>query len=272
MKNLFYLGLCFDLFAERNKKNDNKLIVGKDFTETVSDLSFDMVYVKGGTFRMGATEEQQEEEADDEKPIHQVILSDYYIGRCEVTQGMWMAVMETSVGEQRDKANKEWPLAGVGDNYPMYYISWDEAQEFLTKLNQLTGKKYVLPTEAQWEYAARGGAKSKGYKYSGSNEFDDVAWYDDNSGSSPHPVGTKAPNELGIYDMSGNVWEWCSDWFGEYTDATQTDPVGPVSGFGRVNCGGSWSNYARGCRVSKRSGDDPSYRGHLLGFRVALLP
>ncbi len=231
-----------------------------------------MVYVKGGTFRMGATEEQQEEEADDEKPIHQVILSDYYIGRCEVTQGVWMAVMETSVGEQRDKENKEWPLAGVGDNYPMYYISWDEVQEFLAKLNQLTGKKYVLPTEAQWEYAARGGAKSKGYKYSGSNEIDDVAWYWENSEYSTHPVGTKAANELGIYDMSGNVWEWCSDWFGEYTDATQTDPVGPVSGFGRVGRGGGWSINARRCRVSNRGSGYPSDCGNSLGFRVALLP
>ena len=240
------------------------------YTETVSGLSFDMVYVEGGTFRMGGTEEQGEDAWVGEKPVHSVTLSDYYIGKYEVTQGLWKAVMGTGVEEQMEKAGES-DLYGVGDDYPMYYVSWDEAQEFVSKLSELTGKNYVLPTEAQWEYAARGGVKSRGYKYSGSNTIDDVAWYNGNSGFAAHPVGTKLPNELGIYDMSGNVWEWCSDWYSDYSDVSQTDPTGPSSGSGRVFRGGSWLYNARNCRVSNRPDGDPDYRDSNLGFRVALV-
>ena len=240
------------------------------YTETVSGLSFDMVYVEGGTFRMGGTEEQGEDAWVGEKPVHSVTLSDYYIGKYEVTQGLWKAVMGTGVEEQMEKAGES-DLYGVGDDYPMYYVSWDEAQEFVSKLSELTGKKYVLPTEAQWEYAARGGVKSRGYKYSGSNTIDDVAWYDGNSETAAHPVGTKLPNELGIYDMSGNVWEWCSDWYSDYSDVSQTDPTGPSSGSFRVFRGGSWFNSAGRCRVSNRHDGDPGYRTDNLGFRVALV-
>ena len=240
------------------------------YTETVSGLSFDMVYVEGGTFRMGGTEEQGEDAWADEKPVHSVTLSDYYIGKFEVTQGLWKAVMGTGVEEQMEKTGES-DLYGVGDDYPMYYVSWDEAQEFVSKLSELTGKKYVLPTEAQWEYAARGGVKSRGYKYSGSNTIDDVAWYDGNSGFAAHPVGTKLPNELGIYDMSGNVWEWCSDWYSDYSDVSQTDPTGPSSGSIRVYRGGGWHDDAWYCRVSFRDGDLPGGRYGDLGFRVALV-
>ena len=240
------------------------------YTETVSGLSFDMVYVEGGTFRMGGTEEQGEDAWVGEKPVHSVTLSDYYIGKYEVTQGLWKAVMGTGVEEQMEKAGES-DLYGVGDDYPMYYVSWDEAQEFVSKLSELTGKKYVLPTEAQWEYAARGGVKSRGYKYSGSNTIDDVAWYAGNSETAAHPVGTKLPNELGIYDMSGNVWEWCSDWYSDYSDVSQTDPTGPSSGSFRVFRGGSWFNSAGRCRVSNRHDGDPGYRTDNLGFRVALV-
>ncbi len=240
------------------------------YTETVSGLSFDMVYVEGGTFRMGGTEEQGEDARVDEKPVHSVTLSDYYIGKFEVTQGLWKAVMGTGVEEQMEKAG--WSdLRGVRDDYPMYYVSWNEAQKFVSKLSELTGKKYVLPTEAQWEYAARGGVKSRGYKYSGSNTIDDVAWYAGNSETAAHPVGTKLPNELGIYDMSGNVCEWCSDWYSDYSDVSQTDPTGPSSGFYRVHRGGSWNFNAGYCRVSSRSYDLPGSRGDHLGFRVALV-
>ena len=240
------------------------------YTETVSGLSFDMVYVEGGTFRMGGTEEQGEDAWVGEKPVHSVTLSDYYIGKYEVTQGLWKAVMGTGVEEQMEKAGES-DLYGVGDDYPMYYVSWDEAQEFVSKLSELTGKNYVLPTEAQWEYAARGGVKSRGYKYSGSNTIDDVAWYAGNSETAAHPVGTKLPNELGIYDMSGNVWEWCSDWYSDYSDVSQTDPTGPSSGSFRVFRGGSWFNSAGRCRVSNRHDGDPGYRTDNLGFRVALV-
>lgn len=244
---------------------------GGDFTETIKGVSFDMLYVEGGTFQMGATSEQGGYYDSDEKPVHSVTLSDYYISKFEVTQGLWEKVMGTTIRQQRDKANSGWPLYGVGSNYPMYYVNWEEAQEFCTRLGQLTGKNYALPTEAQWEYAARGGVKSRGYKYSGSNTIGNVAWYCGNSSSSTHPVATKQPNELGLYDMSGNVWEWCSDWYGHYSSESQSNPTGPSTGFLRVVRGGSWNSDARICRVSLRGRNYPSGRYSDSGFRVVLL-
>lgn len=229
----------------------------------------EMVFVEGGTFRMGSTGEG----ADiDEAPIHQVTLSDFYIGKYEVTQAQWRAIMGTTVAQQRDKANPSWKLYGVGDNYPMYYVRWTEAQEFVTRLNTATGKKYALPTEAQWEFAARGGNKNRGYTYAGSNSLDGVAWYSSNSGSTTHTVGTKLPNELGIYDMSGNVWEWCGDWYGIYSAAQQTDPTGPSAGLYRVCRGGDWRNNAHYCRSAFRYYDHPGYFSNNLGFRLVLIP
>ena len=243
---------------------------GGDFTETIKGMSFDMVYVEGGTFQMGATSEQGRDYYSDEIPVHSVTLSDYYIGKFEVTQGLWEKVMGTTIHEQRIKAGYS-STNGVGSDYPMYYVNWEEAQEFCTRLGQLTGKNYALPTEAQWEYAARGGVKSRGYKYSGSNTIGNVAWYSDNSSSSTRPVATKQPNELGLYDMSGNVWEWCSDWDGYYSSESQSNPTGPSTGSRRVLRGGSWGYYAGGCRVSYRIGNYPSYRNFNYGFRVVLL-
>lgn len=277
MKKLFYLVVCAALLAACHKDDDdNEVVIGKNYTENaVSGLSFDMVYVQGGTFSMGATAEQGDDAYDSEKPVHQVTLSDYYIGKYEVTQGVWEKVMGTTLEEQQEKASEYWgesvELYGVGADYPMYYVSWEEAREFVKKLSALTGKNYVLPTEAQWEYAARGGVKSKGYKYSGSNTLDDVAWYWDNSGELTHPVGTKSPNELGLYDMSGNVWEWCSDKYGSYGNESQVDPVGSATGSLRVLRGGSWDYGARCCRVSFRYFNSPGNRFNYLGFRVALL-
>ena len=244
------------------RKQGSKIV----YTETVSGFSFDMIYVEGSTFLMGATEEQWEDYDSGEKPVHSVTLSDYYIGKYEVTQGLWKAVMGTGMEEQGYD-----DLRGVGDDYPMYYVNWYEVQVFVKKLNKLTGKNYVLPTEAQWEYAARGGVKSRGYKYSGSNTIDDVAWCWENSGFATHPVGTKLPNELGIYDMSGNVCEWCSDWYSDYSDVSQTDPTGPSSGSNRVRRGSSWYSRARFCRVSARNYGYPGGRRDNLGFRVALV-
>lgn len=243
----------------------------KGMTETVNGVSFDMVYVQGGTFQMGNTKEQGKDTYKDERPVHKVIISDYYIGELEVTQGLWEKVMGTTIEQQCDKNGRS-VLDKVGFDYPMYNVNWDEAQEFCKKLSRLTGKKYALPTEAQWEYAARGGVKSIGYKYSGSDDIDKVAWYRNNSGSSTHPVGRKQANELGLYDMSGNVEEWCSDWFDLYSSRSQTDPTGPSSGSYRVLRGGSWFSGAGGCRVSYRGGDDPDYRDSDRGFRVVLLP
>lgn len=236
-------------------------------TYTVSGVSFKMIAVEGGTFTMGATSEQGSDAFDDEKPTHSVTLSSFSIGETEVTQALWQAVM----GQTPTSDGSQWSSTyGLGSNYPAYYVSWNDCQTFITKLNDLTGKTFRLPTEAEWEYAARGGKKSQGYKYSGSNTIGDVAWYTDNSGSTTHNVGTKAANELGLYDMSGNVWEWCQDWYGSYSSSSQTNPTGPSTGSLRVDRGGSW-NYGAGlCRVSLRLNNSPDRRYCNLGLRLAL--
>ena len=224
-----------------------------------------MVYVEGGTFTMGATTEQNTEDYSNESPTHKVTLSDYYIGETEVTQALWYAVMGTN------------PSDLTGDSNPVKNVSYTDCIEFINKLNEmfsgrLNGMKFALPTEAQWEFAARGGNKSRGYKYSGSNYIGDVAWYGANSGYKTHPVAQKQPNELGLYDMSGNVFECCRDWYGSYSFSTQINPMGPTSGSGRVLRGGSCYSYARYCRVSYRGDSYPSSRISGLGFRLALVP
>lgn len=242
---------------------------GKDFTESVSGLSFDMVYVKGGTFKMGAEDEFN----PNESPVHDVTLSDYYIGKHEVTQGLWKVVMGKTFTEHCEEIEESttW-IPGKGDDRPMYFVGYNDALEFVKKLSELTGKKYVLPTEAQWEYAARGGEKSKGYLYSGSDNLDDVAWYYDTSDDLTHVVGTKLPNELGIYDMSGNVMEWCEDWYGSYSKSSQKDPHGPESGTARVRRGGCFEDFDYDLHVSYRGGTEPNGHPYFMGFRVALIP
>ena len=241
-------------------------------TFTVNGVSFTMVAVKGGTFTMGGTAEQGSDAQSDEKPTHQVTLSDYYIGETEVTQELWKAVMGTTIQEQAKKGTSDTSLYGVGNSYPMYYISWDDCQTFVKKLNRLTGKNFRLPTEAEWEYAARGGQKSRGYKYAGSNTLSDVAWYRDNSSSKTHPVKQKQANELGLYDMSGNVYEWCQDWYGSYSSNAQTNPTGSSSGSCRAARGGNWRSSASYSRVADRDYGSPDARDGGLGFRVVLLP
>ena len=266
--------------------NDSKFTaIDIDNVDIFDSLSYDeMVKVEGGTFTMGATAEQGSDYDSDELPTHQVTLSDYYIGKYEVTQQLWEYVMSYS-GTCADGssmsayASDVWlgsdPSSsyGVGDYYPAYYVSYyDIVDIFLPRLNKITGKTFRLPTEAEWEFAARGGKQSKGYKYSGSNDLGSVAWYGDNRGDKTHQVGTKLPNELGIYDMSGNVNEWCGDWYGRYSSSAQTNPTGPSSGSRRVLRGGSWFGSARGCRVSYRYFDSPSDRFDIYGFRVVLVP
>ena len=229
---------------------------GGNETFTVNGVSFTMIKVEGGTFQMGATSEQGSDAYSDEKPVHSVTLSDYYIGETEVTQELWEAVMGS---------NPSW---FKGSQKPVEQVSWNDCKEFITKLNRLTGKNFRLPTEAEWEYAARGGNESQGYKYSGSNTIDNVAWYGGNSGT--HNVKTKSPNELGIYDMSGNVWEWCEDRYGDYSSGSQTNPTGPSTGSSRVSRGGSWYYDAGGCRVSIRFNYDPGHRSNYLGLRLCL--
>ena len=219
----------------------------------------EMVYVSGGTFTMGATSEDYDA-WDYEKPAHSVTLDGYYIGKYEVTKELWEAVMGSNTSRFK------------GDNLPVRDVSWNDVQEFLRKLNAMTGKRYRLPTEAEWEFAARGGNSSRGYKYSGSNSLGSVAWYSDNSGrgTRPHAVGTKSPNELGIYDMSGNVWEWCQDWWGIYSSSSQRNPKGPNNGSDRVLRGGSWIGHAGDCRVLARHSSPPDYSLIDYGFRLAL--
>ena len=228
--------------------------------DVLTRLYDDMVYVEGGTFTMGATSEQDSDAYDNEKPAHQVTLSSFYICKHEVTQEEWEAVMGSN------------PSNFKGNRLPVENVSWEDCQTFISKLNSITGKHYRLPTEAEWEYAARGGNRSNGYKYSGSNILSNVAWYDDNSGNKTHEVMTKSPNELGLYDMSGNVLEWCSDWYnGEYyAISPSNNPKGPSSGSYRVRRGGSWFNFARFCRVSYRSDRAPSHRCSDLGLRLVL--
>ena len=229
-------------------------------TYEANGLSFQMVEVRGGTFTMGATNEQGSDADDSEKPAHSVTLSSYYIGKTEVTQELWQAVMGSN------------PSYHKGDRKPVENVSWEDCRTFISKLNSLTGKKFRLPTEAEWEFAARGGIKSKGYKYSGSNSFGDVAWYLKNSGDTTHDVGTKSPNELGLYDMSGNVWEWCNDWydFQYYSSSPSNHPTGPSSGTNRVRRGGCWYFNASYCRSSNRVSSSPGNRFDVLGLRLCL--
>ena len=246
-------------------------------TFTANGVSFTMVYVEGGTFTMGATSEQGSDAYSDEKPAHSVTLSGYYMGETEVTQALWEAVMGSN------------PSHFTGDSQrPVESVSWDDCQTFIQKLNTLTGQQFRLPTEAEWEYAARGGSQSRGYKYSGGKDVGSVAWYYENSGNArlddsswnvdkleqnncrPHPVKARQPNELGLYDMSGNVYEWCSDRYGSYSSGSQTNPTGPSSGSIRVYRGGSWGSSAGFCRVSYRDDYTPSRRSSGLGLRLAL--
>ena len=229
-------------------------------TFTVNGVTFTMIGVQGGTFTMGATPEQGNEAYSQEKPAHRVTLSSFSIGQTEVTQELWEAVMGSN------------PSYWKGPKLPVENVSWDDCQEFVKKLNALTGLNFRLPTEAEWEYAARGGSKSQGYKYSGSNNLGDVAWYDDNSGWRTHDVATKQPNELGLYDMSGNGEEWCQDRYGEkyYRSSPSSNPTGPVSGSNRVYRGGGWSSFASSFRVADRNGNLADFRNDNLGFRLAL--
>ena len=228
--------------------------------QIIQNIMNNMIYVEGGTFMMGATSEQGTDASDGEKPVHQVTLSSFSIGRYEVTQEEWQAVMDSNPSEFK------------GSKRPVESVSWDDCQEFIRKLNAVTGKHYRLPTEAEWEYAARGGNRSRGYIYAGSNGLNSIAWYGGNSGHETHEVGGKQPNELGLYDMSGNVWEWCQDWYSSYSSSSQTNPTGPSSGARRVRRGGIWITAASAsfCRVSFRYWYAPGLRDNYLGFRLAL--
>jgi formylglycine-generating enzyme required for sulfatase activity len=217
----------------------------------------EMVFVQGGTFSMGCSSDQQGDCDKSEYPVHSVTVNSFSIGKYEVTQEQWAVIM----GKRFNAKQK---------NHPVSNENWTDVQKCISRLNAVTGKNYRLPTEAEWEYAARGGNKSKGFKYSGSNNPDAVAWFADNSGKSIHEVGAKSPNELGIYDMSGNVWEWCNDWFGVYPASAQKNPTGVSAGSVRVLRGGSFLHKGTRCRSARRDDRKPGVNDNIIGFRLAL--
>jgi len=227
----------------------------------LSAIASGMVLIEVGPFTMGCSADQGRDCISAEKPAHLVMVSSFYIAMYDVTQAQWEAVMDTN-----PSAHKHCP------DCPVDNVSWNDAMDFISRLNALTGRQYRLPTEAEWEYAARGGAHSRGYKYAGGNDIDLLAWYDANSGDTTHPVGSKQPNEAGLYDMSGNVWQWCSDWYADryYSASPPANPKGPDQGTKRVVRGGSWTNFARVCRPASRYGTLPDKRFTNDGFRLAL--
>ena len=244
----------------------------QDFVENAWNINMKMIWVEGGVFMMGCTNEQSADCNSVEENVHRVELDGFYIGMLEVTQSQWEKVVGTNIYSQQYKVGAS-RTCGVGSDYPMYYVSWEEAMEFCRLLSNKTGKTYTLPTEAQWEYAARGGTKADGAKYAGNHMVDLVAWYAGNSDGSTHPCGSKSPNALGIFDMCGNVFEWCKDWYKSgYESHDTNNPTGPLSGSHRVLRGGCWFRDASSCRVAFRYRRSPGDRGSGVGFRVVLLP
>lgn len=255
-----YLLLCLSLLVGNMyaQKKSKRLL-----KETAFGANIKMVYVKGGSFMMGCTSEQDSDCADREKPVHTVSVDGFYIGKYEVTQAQWKAVMGTNPSH----------FANC-DQCPVETISWNDTQEFIQKLNQQTGKTYRLPTEAEWEYAARGGNRDNGYVYAGSNSLGEVAEYADNNNKSTKPVGGKASNQLGLYDMLGNAWEWCEDVYDAnyYTNSPSSNPRNTSSSEYRALRGGCWCNAAKICRISSRHFVNPAGAGYSVGFRLVLVP
>ena len=229
----------------------------ESFIERTANLNLNMIYVKGGVYSMGS---DVNESRSNERPIHMVSVSDFFISQYPVTQVQWKTIMGSNPSKFKKKFDS--------DRRPVDHVSWDDCIMFIKKLNKLTEKNYLLLTEAEWEYAARGGGVSKD-KYSGSKYIKEVAWFDEENGST-HPVGQKQPNSLGIYDMSGNVWEWCNDFFATYDPEFQQDPKGPKYGVRHVCRGGSWEDIADNCRVASRYSYPATYHGKTLGLRLAL--
>ncbi len=241
---------------ERKRREEEERTKEKAFT--IGGVAFKMIRVKGGSFQMGSPDNAPDA-CDDEKPQHRVTLSDYYIGETQVTQSLWKAVMGYN------------PSKLKGESLPVELVSWEDCQKFIKQLNKKTGKTFRLPTEAEWEYAARGGRKSRGFGLARHSDIDIVAWYYGNSGSKTHPVKQKKANELGLYDMIGNVWEWCQDWHASYSSSAKTDPSGPSTGDHHVLRGGSWNYSYRFCRVACRYYGKPGRRSDNVGFRLALV-
>ena len=247
----------YDTLKTNSLNNDSTIVDYRDRNSILRDLINNMIYVDGGTFMMGDTSGRDYDVWYDEKPTHQVTLSSFRISKFPVTKEDWNAVMNNHVFNKELKK----PVSGV---------SWYDCQEFIIALNKLTNLEFRLPTEAEWEFAAKGGNNSIPTKYAGNQNIVEVAWYDENSGNTKHDVGLKEGNELGLYDMSGNVFEWCQDWYGDYNSDPQTNPIGPSVGVSRVCRGGSCFSDENCCRVSYRFASKPESREHELGFRLAI--
>lgn len=250
------------IIREYNNQNAGVSPNGMDTCKNIEvrGVKFNMIYVEGGAFLMGATDEQKQIATNREYPVHPVSLSDYYIGQTQVTQELWQAVMGKN------------PSINIGDNQrPVENVNWYDCQDFIKKLNELTGQKFRLPTEAEWEYAARGGRFNHGYRYSGSDNTDEVAWHETNSKGVSQAVALKMPNELGLYDMSGNVWEWCNDFYDTYISDSQENPKGPLKGERKVMRGGSYFSTVDYGRVSNRFAPaTPLFQAHPLGLRLVM--
>ncbi|MCX6244292.1 MAG: SUMF1/EgtB/PvdO family nonheme iron enzyme [Bacteroidetes bacterium] len=232
------------------------IILGLPLVNSAQVFQPELIFVRGGSFKMGTIRGVK-----DEQPGHVVTLDDFYIGKFEVTQNQWKQIMDQDTSKRY--------IMNCG-NCPTERVSWYNVMEFIEKLNLETGLNYRLPTEAEWEYAAKGGKLSKGFAFSGSDTIDVVAWKDGNAGNTTHPVGKKKPNELGIYDMTGNVFEWCSDWYSPtwYEVSEKKNPAGPEAGTFRVMRGGSWFHDHTGLRITEREKGNPSYRYGYVGFRL----
>lgn len=255
---ILFSGMCE---AQTNSTLSKKETHERDSLMAISilNLDSDFVFIEGGAFQMGLPDTSAVEGSDIEKPQHKVTLKNFYILKSPVTQALWYAVMDSNPAFHKNCYT-----------CPVENVSWNDAQRFITTLNQLTKGHYRLPSEAEFEYAARGGKKSKGFDYSGSNDVKDVAWYTDNSLDKSHPVGEKKPNELGLVDMSGNIWEWCSDWFAMYyyKNSPTDNPQGPTRGEKKVLRGGGWLSLDEGCLVISRGALMPSFKDKFTGFRI----
>jgi formylglycine-generating enzyme required for sulfatase activity len=252
MDNVFKLVLALFLTATISSCNR---VSDQEFE--VNGVKFKMIAVEGGSFMMGATPGQGDDARENEKPAHKVTVDDFLIGETEVTQELWFAVMGNNPSVFKYKAG----------NYPVENVSWNDVHVFIKKLNEITCQQFRLPFEAEWEYAARGGKKSTDKKYSGSDDIDEVAWYKDNAIGTTHAVATKKANELGLYDMSGNVWEWCEDWYGNYTGDEQYNQQGTLGRNEMVMRGGSWYNLIN---ISGRRNYKPETLGSDYGFRLLI--
>lgn len=257
---------CMELLGKYGKDvSCNKIhpqwaaYLSREQKAALQKLIEDLVCVEGGRCEIGATQEQKHDAYEWEKPVHKVVLSNFRITKHLITQEIWSSIMPYN--NSLNKSEK---------NLPVENVTWEECDEFIKTINEMTGLSFKLPTEAQWEYAARGAGKYRGKKYSGDNCACEVAWFGENSDKRTHPVGEKKANELGIYDMSGNVWEWCSDWYDVYDTQIVTDPVGAASGTRKVLRGGCANTASGNCRVSYRIGRNVKYKDGFLGFRLVL--